>query len=759
MSEKPGSPTQSRNPLHGVTLEAMVTELVAYFGWDDLGERIQIRSFNLEPSIPSSLKFLRKTPWARDKVEGLYLFMQREKVRTAPRKTPMTTTPPAPHGPSSAPYGSWASPVSGALIAGATIRLGQIALHGSTIAWGEGRPLEQGRNVVVQRSADGSLRDLNPAPFDVRTRAHEYGGGAFLLHASGLLFSHNGDQKMYRVGETGEPVALTTLANMRYADAVVDSARSRVIAVREDHTHGSIDAVATLVAIGLPGGTADAAGTAQATEAAQATETVLACGHDFFSSPRPSPDGRQLAWLTWDHPNMPWDGSTLWLADVAGDGTLSGTRIVAGGPTESIFQPEWSPGGVLHFASDRTGWWNLYRLNGDGDGAAAAGEALCPMDAEFGQAQWVFGMSSYGFDARGDIVCVFTQAERSQLARIDAVTLQLHLIATPFCTISDLKVGSDFAAFIGASETAPSAVVRIDLVTQVCEVLRSASSSAADAAFVSRAEAITFPTEAGLSAHALFYAPLHPGFTGPAGERPPLIVMSHGGPTSATTPAFSWGIQYWTTRGFAVVDVNYGGSTGYGRAYRQRLAGQWGVVDVDDAVNAARFLAQRGSVNPARSAIRGGSAGGYTTLCALTFRSFFQCGASHYGIGDLEALARDTHKFESRYLDGLIGPWPEAQALYQARSPINFTERLSSPMILLQGLEDKAVPPAQAQAMFDAVRAKGLPVALLMFEGEQHGFRRAATIQRALEAELYFYGRIFGFTPAGNIDPVAIENL
>ena len=644
------------------------------------------------------------------------------------------------------PFGNWASPVSAALIAGATIRLGQIALHGSTIAWSEGRPLEQGRNVVVQRSADGTRRDLNPAPFDARTRAHEYGGGAFVLLADGaLVFSHYADQQLYRAAPVGAPVALTHGTAMRYADAVPDAvpdtARNRLIAVREDHTHSSIDAVATLVAISLHDG----------------TEQVLASGHDFFSSPRLRPDGRQLAWLTWDHPNMPWDGSTLWLADVAADGTLTGARIVAGGSTESIFQPEWSPAGVLHFASDRTGWWNLYRLNGEG--ADASAQALCPMDAEFGQAQWVFGMSSYGFDGRGNIVCTFTQAGRSQLARIDAVTLQLQRIATSFCTISDLKVGGDFAAFIGGSDAAPAAVVRIDLATLGCEVLRSASSSTVDAAFVSRAEAITFPTEGGLAAHALFYAPVNPGFTGPAAELPPLIVMSHGGPTSATTPAFNWGIQYWTTRGFAVVDVNYGGSTGYGRDYRQRLAGQWGVVDVDDAVNAARFLAARGSVNPARTAIRGGSAGGYTTLCALTFRSFFQCGASHYGIGDLEALARDTHKFESRYLDGLIGPWPAARPLYHARSPINFTERLSSPMILLQGLEDKAVPPAQAQAMFDAVRAKGLAVALLMFEGEQHGFRRAATIQRALEAELYFYGRIFGFTPAGTIEPVAIENL
>ena len=755
MTPKPDAPAapQSRNKLHGVTLEAMVTELVAYFGWDDLGERIQIRSFNLEPSIASSLKFLRKTPWARDKVEGLYLFMQRERARTAPQKSTMPNDPTTPeHARTPAPFGSWASPVSAARIAGATIRLGQIALYGSTIAWSEGRPNEQGRNVVVQRGADGLLRDLNPAPFDVRTRAHEYGGGAFLLHGGELVFSHFTDQQLYRVGAGGEPVVLTGLQHMRYADAVADGPRGRLIAVREDHTLGSIDAVATLVAINLADG----------------REQVLASGHDFFSNPRLSPDGTRLAWLAWDHPNMPWDGSTLWLADVAGDGTLAGARIVAGGPDESIFQPEWSPSGVLHFSSDRTGWWNLYRLNGPHALATATATAaatdttaqpLCPMAAEFGQAQWAFGMSGYGFDGRGDIVCSFTQAGRSQLARIDSATLRLQPLATPYCSISELKVGADFAAFIGGRQTLPAAVVRIDLRSGACEVLRSASTSVVDAAYVSRAEAITYPTEGGLEAHALYYAPVNRDCCGSPGERPPLIVMDHGGPTGAATPAFNWSIQYWTTRGFAVVDVNYGGSTGYGRAYRARLDGQWGVVDVDDSLNAARFLIERGDVNGGRIAIRGASAGGYTTLCALTFRSFFHCGASHYGIGDLEALARDTHKFESRYLDRLVGPWPAARALYHARSPVNFSERLASPMILLQGLEDKAVPPAQAQAMFDAVRAKGLAVALLMFDGEQHGFRRAATIQRALEAELYFYGRIFGFTPADVIEPVRIENL
>ena len=636
-----------------------------------------------------------------------------------------------------APFGSWASPIAAALIAGATTRLGQIRLQGDDIFWSEGRPQEQGRNVVVRRGADGGIHDLNAPPFDVRTTVHEYGGGAFVLHGETLLFSNFADQKLHCIGPADTARALTHAPGMRYADAVVDAARQRLIAVREDHKRGDVDPVATLVAIDLRSG----------------DEQVLARGHDFFSSPRLSPDGTQLAWLSWDHPNMPWNGTTLSLADIAVDGKLVAPQAVAGGLDESIFQPEWSPTGELHFVSDCTGWWNLYRLR---EGVV---QPLCPMAAEFGEPQWSFGMSSYGFDGGGRIVCTYMQLGRSQLAVLDTETLRIEPISTPFCTINSLQVGAGFAVFVGGSETAPEAIVRIDLASRCVEVLRSSSSASADAAYISRAQAISYPTEGGLQAHAFFYAPANRDFARVAGERPPLLVFDHGGPTGATSAAFKWSIQFWTSRGFAVVDVNYGGSSGYGRAYRERLNGHWGVVDVDDSVNAARFLVARGDVNPHCLAIRGGSAGGYTTLSALTFRSFFHAGASHYGIGDLEALARDTHKFESRYLDRLIGPYPAAQALYRERSPINFIDRLSSPMILLQGTEDRAVPPAQAQAMFDAVRAKGLPVALLMFEGEQHGFRRAATIQRALEAELYFYGRIFGFTPADPIEPVAIENL
>ena len=638
-----------------------------------------------------------------------------------------------------APYGSWPSPVSAEMIAGATIRLGQIALRGEEIFWSEGRPHEEGRNVLVRRAADGACTDLNPAPFDVRTRVHEYGGGAFVLLPDGAVFSHDDDQQLYRVRVYSAelPQPLTRDPAQRYADAVFDTARNRLIAVREDHSTADTEAVATLVAIALDTGGVE----------------VLVDGHDFFSSPALSADGRQLAWLAWDHPNMPWDGTELWLADLAADGTPGPPRRVAGGATESIYQPAWSPSGVLHFVSDRSGWWNLYRFE---DGAVSA---LHPMAAEFGQPQWAFGMSSYGFAGDDRIVCSYTEHGVSRLATLHADSGRFEPIGTPFCAIDGLRVGAGFAVFLGASPSEAGAVVRLDLHTGHHEVLRASGTARVDDAFLARAEAITFPTEGGLEAHAFFYRPMNRDHRGPPGEQPPLIVISHGGPTGASGAGFKWSHQFWTSRGFAIVDVNYGGSSGYGRAYRERLDGRWGVVDVDDSVNAARFLVARGDVNPDRIAIRGGSAGGYTTLCALTFRRFFKAGASHYGIGDLEALAADTHKFESRYLERLIGPYPQAQALYRERSPIHHTDRLNAPMILLQGAEDKAVPPAQAQAMFDAVDAKGLPVAYLLFEGEQHGFRRAATIRRALDAELYFYGKVFGFEPADSIEAVEIRNL
>ncbi len=636
-----------------------------------------------------------------------------------------------------APCGSWASTLSAERVAGASLKLGQIALAGDAICWSEGRPQEQGRNVLVRAGANGAALDLTPAPWNVRSLVHEYGGGAFTVGTDAVYFCHFDDQRLHRLDASGAVIALTAAAGMRYADATLDATRRRLVAVREDHSGGAGEPTNTLVAIDLDCG----------------AERVLVAGHDFFSSPCLSPDGRQLAWLSWDHPNMPWDGSELRLAAFNPDGSLGPARLVAGGRTESIFQPAWSPGGELHFVSDASGWWNLQRER------AGRIEPLCPMAAEFGEAQWAFGMSTYGFDGAGRIVCTYREQGTSRLAVLDPRSGAMQKIETPFEAIRDLRVGADFAAFFGGSPSAPEALIRLDLRSLQHTVIRATGEVAPDPQQTSCAEPITFPGSAGRPTHAYFYAPNNRDFEALAGERPPLLVIDHGGPTGATHATWRGAIQYWTQRGFAVVDVNYGGSTGFGRAYRERLRGAWGVVDVEDSIAAARFLAARGDVDARRVAIRGASAGGYTTLAALTFHDFFVAGASHYGIGDLEALARDTHKFESRYLDGLIGPYPEQRALYRARSPIHHTGRLCSALILFQGADDKVVPPAQAEAMAAALRAKGLPVAYLLFENEQHGFRRAESIRRALEAELWFYGKVLGFEPADRIAPVAIDNL
>jgi dipeptidyl aminopeptidase/acylaminoacyl peptidase len=515
--------------------------------------------------------------------------------------------------------------------------------------------------------------------------------------------------------------------------------------VQEDHTKGDREPTNSLVSISLNNG-----------EDVQ----VLASGYDFYSSPRLSPDRSQLAWISWNHPNMPWDGTQLWVAPINPDGSLSEAECVAGGADKSIFQPEWSPDGVLYFVSDRSGWWNLYRwLPPMPEGGLGGVEPLCPMDAEFGLPQWVFGMSTYGFESANRIICTYTKKGSWQLASLDLQTKQLDVIETPYTDISSLQVASGRAVFIAGSATEPTAIVQIDLATQQIEVLRQSSQLKIEPGYLSTPQEIPFPTENGLIAYAFFYPPQNQDYTPPKGEKPPLLVKSHGGPTASVSSTFNLKIQYWTSRGFGFLDVNYGGSTGYGREYRQRLNQQWGIVDVDDCANAAKYLAEQGLVDSERLAITGGSAGGYTTLCALTFRDVFKAGASHYGVSDLEALATDTHKFESRYLDGLIGPYPERKDLYEARSPIHFTDQLSCPAIFFQGLEDKIVPPNQAEMMVAALKAKGLPVAYVAFEGEQHGFRRAENIKRALDGEFYFYSRVFGFEPAETIEPVAIENL
>jgi dipeptidyl aminopeptidase/acylaminoacyl peptidase len=637
------------------------------------------------------------------------------------------------------PYGRWRSPITSDLIVAGTIGLSQPSLDGQDVYWIEQRPSEAGRNVVVRRDAAGKMTDLTPTSFNARTRVHEYGGGAYVTVAGRVYFSNFADQRLYRQDPGKVPSPLTPAAALRYADAVVDRARRQLVCVREDHTDKARPAVNGLVSLSLDG---DPSG-----------GRILVSGNDFYASPRLSPDGGRLAWLTWNHPSMPWDGTELWAGHFDSAGSLAGLELVAGGSAESIFQPEWSPDGELHFVSDRSGWWNLYRYR------AGQVESLCPLEAEFGLPQWVFGMSTYAFIEPRQVLCTYQAGGTWQLARLDTDTRRLTTVAVPYTSISGLRATPERAVFIGGSPIEGSAVVLLDLATDQLDVIRTSSNVTIDPGYFSSPQPIEFPTEQGLTAHALLYGPRNRDFAAPTEEGPPLLVLSHGGPTGAASTALSLGIQYWTSRGFAVVDVNYGGSTGYGRKYRQRLDGRWGIVDVDDCVNAARHLVQRGLVDGQRLAIRGGSAGGYTALAALTFRDVFKAGASHYGICDLEALAKDTHKFESRYLDRLIGPYPERQDLYRERSPIHFTDRLSCPLILFQGLEDEVVPPAQAEAMFEAVRRKGLPVAYVAFAGEQHGFRKAENIKRALDGELYFYSKIFGFDLAEPVEPVPIANL
>jgi dipeptidyl aminopeptidase/acylaminoacyl peptidase len=613
-----------------------------------------------------------------------------------------------------------------------------VAVDGDDIYWLERRPHEGGRSVLVRRRAGGRHDELTPEGFNVRTRVHEYGGGAYIVAGGETYFSNFSDQRVHRVGGG----TITPSGRWFYADFAYDSNRNRLIAIREDHSQTG-EPQNTIVGIPLDGG--------------ESAGEVIVSGDDFYSTPRVSPGGAQVAWLSWRHPRMPWDGTELWVADMTAPGALSGARRVAGGPSESIYQPGWSPDGTLYFVSDRDGWWKLYRWDGSVSHAVVAN---APPDAEFGRPQWIFETATWAFAGPSRIVVSYTRSGRWHFGVVDVASGVMSSLAPGLEPREWLTATATHAIVVAGSPRTSDAVIQIDLETGEADVLKTASPVELEPAYISEPETIDFPTGRGLTAHAFVYPPRHPEYMGASGERPPLMVISHGGPTSAATARFDVAIQYWTTRGFAVADVNYGGSSGYGRPYRERLNGQWGIVDVEDAVNAARHLVAQGKADPKRLIIRGGSAGGYTALAALVFHpGVFTAAASYYGISDLEVLQQDTHKFESRYNDSLVGPYPEARELYRARSPIHFVDRLSCALILLQGLEDKVVPPNQSEMMAEAARKKGLPVAYLAFEGEQHGFRKATTIVRSLEAELFFYGAVFGFTPADAIEPLPIDNL
>lgn len=634
-----------------------------------------------------------------------------------------------------APYGSWRSPVTSDLIVAESIGIGGARFAGNSQYWQEARPGEGGRIVVVRRDEDGTVSDCNRAPYNARSRVHEYGGGAWLVFDGDVYFTNFANQQVYRQPRGDAPQQLTHAPHLRFANGVVDPARRRMVYVIEDHSDTAAEPVNMLGAVDIDTGDL----------------TILSRGHDFYSSPQLSPDGSQLAWMTWDHPDMPWDASRIWLASLDADGMPGEPHCIAGGPGESVQQPRFSPQGRLYYISDRNGWWNIYRHE--------QADSVCATAAEFGSPHWQFGLCSYVFRAEDQLLCVYGQNNQSSLAMLDLDNGDMNRIDVPFTDIGGLDLRGNLCTFVGASPTEFAAVINLDLTTGTFEVIKQSCEVELDTRYYARPQAIDFATAGGDTAHAFYYPPANKDFEAPRGELPPLIVEVHGGPTSATRSSLSLSKQFWTSRGFALLDVNYRGSTGYGRAYREKLNGNWGIADLEDVVHGARHLVDEGLADPQRLAIHGGSAGGYTTLAALTMTDAFKAGASYYGVADLGALARDTHKFESRYLDGIVGRYPEDMEIYKARSPIEHIDGLSCPVIFFQGLEDKVVPPGQAEAMVAALRKKHLPVAYVPFEGEQHGFRIAKNMKRALDLELFFYAKIFGFVPADPIQPIEIENL
>ncbi len=639
---------------------------------------------------------------------------------------------------SQAAYGSWPSVIQPEMLVSDSIRIFDVQLVDNQVCWIEMRPSEAGRYVIMRSAVQGGrAREMLRAPYSARTLVHEYGGMPYGVWSNETLFTNFADQGLYRLAR-GNVTRLFTPEDCRLADFAVNPNARRAYAVREDHSVPNQEPVNTLVMIDL---------------AQKGTQVVVAAGHDFYSSPSLNQQGTRLAWLAWNHPAMPWDETELWVAELDDQGEVIESRCLWSEPGVSLFQPVWSPQGNLHCISDASGWWNLYRLDEDKP------VPLYPHEAEYGVPQWVFGLRTYAFVDDTRILCSWKDREGGKLGILQTDTGTLSEIETKYTSFAYVQANAQWAAFLAASPTEFPSLVLLNLETGKTRVLRRSNSLTLDPAQISVPRAIEFDTEGQRTAHAYFYPPTHAEYQGMEGERPPLLLMSHGGPTSATSSALSLSIQYWTNRGIAVVDVNYGGSTGYGTEYRRRLNGMWGVVDVQDCANAARHLVQEGLVDPERLAITGGSAGGFTTLACLAFTNVFHAGISHFGVSDLGALARETHKFESRYLDSMIGPYPAEAALYDQRSPLKSADRIACPVLFLQGLNDKIVLPNQAEMMVEALKGRGIPVAYLPFAGEEHGFRQAHNIMAAIQAETYFLSRLFGFQPADDIAPIPIDNL
>ncbi|UTA49137.1 prolyl oligopeptidase family serine peptidase [Simiduia sp. 21SJ11W-1] len=619
------------------------------------------------------------------------------------------------------PFGSWPSPIHANLLTQSAVSLAMPMLVGNTAYWLESRPEEKGRGVIVRQGIGGQPTDITPAGFNVRSKVNEYGGGDFTVSGQWVFFVNADDQQVYAQSHPLPPRQITRAPNSRFADIRHDAARNRLIAVEEIHHHKAREPEHRLVAIDLE----------------QGTLSALASGADFYGYPALSPCGQQLAWISWQHPNMPWDENQIWLADITDGGELAGSRaLLAQGC--SGYQPCWSPAGELIAAHDASGWWNLYAWR-NGQWAP-----LLPMDAEFATPQWVFGMSCYGFLDDTHLFAAYAQNGLWYCGILATDTGQWQPVDTPLTEIGNVTCANGQALMLGSNPETASALWRFDQSQWHCE--KVSLENPIEPAFIAQPQTVSFPTTGNTQTHGFYYAPTHPDYTGRDGEKPPLIVLSHGGPTAATSSALNFKIQYWTSRGFAVLDVNYRGSTRYGRAYRDSLKGSWGIKDVDDVCAGAEYLVQQGLADAARLIIKGSSAGGYTVLAALTFRDVFCAGTSLYGIGDLTALAKDTHKFESRYLDSLVAPWPDGEPVYRARSPLFHIEQLTCPVAFFQGLKDKVVPPNQAEAMVHALKAKQVPTSYVTFASEGHGFREAQSIIDQLELELNFYGALFGFS-------------
>jgi dipeptidyl aminopeptidase/acylaminoacyl peptidase len=653
-----------------------------------------------------------------------------------------------------APYGTWPSFISAAAVAEAASRPGDLVVDGLDIYIGESRPDESGRVAIVKlaSSAETQPEDVLPAPYSARSRVHEYGGGAFNVRAGSLVFIHDADQALYLRGPGERPRRLSPVlagGQRRFAEPIFDTNRERILAIVEEHGATGREPENFVAAVGYGGRTG--------------RFDVLLRGQHFYSSLRLSPDHKRLAWLSWRHPCMPWDGTELWMAELDGLGLPKLPRLIAGGSSVSIFQPEWDAHGGLHFISDQSGFWNLYRWD-----ATGGIQPRCPRPADFGAPQWVFGMSTYCALPDGDLLCALTEGGVWRLGRLSATTQDLSLLDLPYTEYFTLRSAPGGAALLVASPTLSTSLMHYDIQTGALRPLRrygapgTADGAAPDgeaAARISEPSPVEYLSEDGMQAYGLFYPPRHPEYEAPSGEKPPLLVRCHGGPTSQASTGLNLRTQYWTSRGFAVLEVNYRGSSGYGRAYRDALRGQWGVGEVLDCIAGANALAERGLCDRNRLTISGGSAGGYTSLAALTFHDAFAAGAIYYGVSDLSALARDTHKFESRYLEGLVGPYPEMAARYTERSPLSHLDRLERPVAFFHGMQDKVTPPNQATTIVKALEEKGVPVAFLSFADEGHGFRHAETIRRTLDGEYYFYCRIFGIEPADAPEKIDIKNL